>query len=265
MLALYHNSMSSCSQKVRLALAEKGLDWESRHLNLRAGDAQTPAYLKLNPKGVVPTLEHNGHIVPESSIILEYLEDAFPDHSLRPKDPHDVARVRLWALRLDEGHHDLATTVLSAGVAFRHQFLANGREKFEAQIEKIPDPVKRERRREVVLKGLDAQIFKTALQMWVKILHDLERFLSQSEWLAGDCYSIADAAYTPYITRLEHLSALGFLQGKPALTNWYNKVRKRKNYEEAIVKWNDETYINLMHEKGTEAWPRIEEMISECN
>ncbi|MEE2662201.1 MAG: glutathione S-transferase family protein [Pseudomonadota bacterium] len=263
MLALYHNSMSSCSQKIRLALAEKGLDWESRHLNLRAGDAQTPEYLRLNPKGVVPTLEHDGHIVPESSIILEYLEDAFPEHSLRPKDPHDLARVRLWAKRLDEGHHDLATSVLSSGVAFRHQFLSKGREKFEAQNEKVPDPVKRERRREVVLQGLDAQIFKTAIQMWVDLLNDLERFLDQSEWLAGQHYSIADAAYTPYITRLEHLSSLGFLHGRPALTKWYDKVRKRANYEEAIVKWNDETYITLMREKGTEAWPRIEAMIGE--
>jgi len=265
MLALYHNAMSSCSQKVRLSLAEKGLEWESRHLNLRAGDTQTPEYLRLNPKGVVPTLEHDGHIVPESSIILEYLEDAFPENSLRPKTPHDLARVRLWAKRLDEGHHDLATTVLSSGVAFRHQFLAKGKEEYQALIEKVPDPVKRERRREIVLKGLDAEIFRTAVQMWVDILNDLERCLSESEWLAGDVYSIADAAYTPYITRLEHLGALGFLRGKPALIIWYDKVRKRANYKEAIGRWNDETYLTLMHEKGTEAWPRIEEMIEEFN
>ena len=55
MLALYHNSMPSCSQKIRLSLTEKGLDWESRHLDLRAGDTQTVDYLKLNRRGVVPT------------------------------------------------------------------------------------------------------------------------------------------------------------------------------------------------------------------
>ena len=120
MLTLYHNNMSSCSQKVRLALAEKDLDWEGRHLDLRAGDTQTAEYLKLNPKGVVPTLDHDGRIVRESNVILEYLEDAFPDPSLRPADAHDKADMRLWMKRLDEGHHDLATASLSMGIAFRH-------------------------------------------------------------------------------------------------------------------------------------------------
>ena len=108
--------MSSCSQKVRLSLAEKGLDWEGRHLDLRAGDTQTVDYLKLNRRGVVPTLDHEGMIVCESNVILEYLEDAFPDHSLRPSDAFGKAEMRLWTKRLDEGHHDLATASLSMGV-----------------------------------------------------------------------------------------------------------------------------------------------------
>ena len=56
MIALYHNDMSVCAQKVRFALAEKKLKWENRHLSLRAGDQQKPEYLKLNPNAVVPTL-----------------------------------------------------------------------------------------------------------------------------------------------------------------------------------------------------------------
>ena len=56
MLELFHNDMSTCSQKVRMALAEKGLEWTSHHLNLRAADQQKPDYLALNPNGVVPTI-----------------------------------------------------------------------------------------------------------------------------------------------------------------------------------------------------------------
>ena len=59
MIALYHNDMSVCAQKVRMALAEKQLPWESHHLDLRAGDQQKPEYVKLNPNAVVPTLVHN--------------------------------------------------------------------------------------------------------------------------------------------------------------------------------------------------------------
>ncbi len=55
-------------------------------------------------------------IVCESNVILEYLEDAFPDHSLRPSDAFGKAEMRFWTKRLDEGHHDLATASLSMGV-----------------------------------------------------------------------------------------------------------------------------------------------------
>ena len=78
MLELYHNDMSTCSQKARLALAEKGLKWTSHHLELRAGDQQKPDYTKLNPNAVVPTLVDNGRVIIESTIINEYIDDAFP-------------------------------------------------------------------------------------------------------------------------------------------------------------------------------------------
>jgi glutathione S-transferase len=62
MLELYHNDMSTCAQKVRFALAEKGVRWQSRHLDLRARDHQRPEYLRLNPNAVVPTIVHDGTV-----------------------------------------------------------------------------------------------------------------------------------------------------------------------------------------------------------
>jgi len=102
MLELYHNDMSTCAQKVRLTLAEKGLAWEGRHLDLRAGDQQKPEYLKLNPRGVVPTIVDNGKVVRESTVIMEYLDDEYPKPSLRPANSHARAQMRLWTKRLDE-------------------------------------------------------------------------------------------------------------------------------------------------------------------
>ena len=86
MLELFHNDMSTCSQKVRLALAEKGLDWTDHHLNLRAADQQKLDYLALNPNGVVPTIRDYGTVVIESTVINEYLDDAYPAPPLRPED-----------------------------------------------------------------------------------------------------------------------------------------------------------------------------------
>src|SRR6266540_2059859 len=95
MLALYHNDMSLCAQKVRVCLAEKGLEWESRHLVLRAGEHQQSWYRKLNRRAVVPTLLDGDKVIPESNVILEYLDETYPDPPLAPKKslrsgPHAV-------------------------------------------------------------------------------------------------------------------------------------------------------------------------------
>jgi glutathione S-transferase len=79
MLELYHNDMSTCAQKVRATLAEKDLTWDGHDLNLRTGEQHKPQFLKLNPRGVVPVLVHDGNVIIESNIIMEYVEDAFPD------------------------------------------------------------------------------------------------------------------------------------------------------------------------------------------
>ena len=84
MIELYHNDMSVCAQKVRFTLGEKSLPWTSHHLNLRAGDQQEPEYVKLNPSAVVPTLVDDGNVIIESTVINEYLDDAYPEPSLSP-------------------------------------------------------------------------------------------------------------------------------------------------------------------------------------
>ena len=78
MIELYHNGMSTCSQKVRLALTEKNQEFKSHIFNLRAGEHKNEAYLKLNPKGVVPTLVHDTIVICESTVINEYIDDNWP-------------------------------------------------------------------------------------------------------------------------------------------------------------------------------------------
>ena len=91
-MKLYHNALSTCSQKVRLALAEKKLPYESQLLNLQNGEQFSPDYLKINPKAVVPSLEDKGRVYVESSLINEYLDDAYPQVALKPADPTDRLR-----------------------------------------------------------------------------------------------------------------------------------------------------------------------------
>ena len=94
MLELYHSINSVCAQKARIALAEKGLPYKE-HLMTLGGDQFDPVYMKLNPNAVVPTLVHDGHVIIESSVILYYLDEAFPEKPLMPAEPLTRAKVRL--------------------------------------------------------------------------------------------------------------------------------------------------------------------------
>jgi glutathione S-transferase len=125
MLELYNNTNSVCAQKVRLALTEKDLRAKEHMLKLQ-GDQFDPAYLKLNPNGVVPTLVHDGQPITESAVILYYLEDAFPQPPLMPAAPADRARVHMFNKLIDEYmhhvhyphiRHGLPPTLLEDGAA----------------------------------------------------------------------------------------------------------------------------------------------------
>lgn len=204
MIELYHNDMSVCAQKVRLTLAEKQLKWQSRHLDLRAGDQQKPEYLKLNPNAVVPTLVDDGVVVVESTVICEYLDDAYPEPRLRPAAPGERARMRWWTKQLDESVH-AATSTLSNGIAFRRQKLAWGMDKLEEFHRNMPDAKRREQSWENITKGVESRFFIDAAKRFDQLLGDMETALAQSPWLAGNELSLADLSYAPYITRLDHL------------------------------------------------------------
>jgi glutathione S-transferase len=117
MLEHYHNINSVCSAKVRIALAEKSLEVTEHLLTLR-GDQHDPAYRKLNPNGVVPTLVHDGKPIIESLLILYYLDETFPEVPLMPSDPALRHRVRSYNKLIDEYVHN-SCMILTFATAFR--------------------------------------------------------------------------------------------------------------------------------------------------
>ncbi|HEY6024750.1 MAG TPA: glutathione S-transferase family protein [Pseudolabrys sp.] len=260
MLALYHNDMSLCAQKVRVCLAEKGLEWEDRHIVLRSGEHQKEWYRKLNRRAVVPTLVDDQYVIPESNVILEYLEDRFPDPPLQPKNPYGRAKVRLWTKQLDEDIHDASAAILSFGIAFRHQYLQRG-ELGRQMLEQIPNIFKRERRRDVIEKGPQSQHFFIALQRMIQLLEEMEQSLSEHSWLADESYTLADVAFTPYLARLEHLNLLRMVEPYSKVCNWYARCQQRPSFQDAIRRWENPDYLKLMKEKGESHWPEVNNLI----
>jgi len=253
--------MAVCSQKVRLVLREKDLNPIEHHLNLRAGEALRPEYLALNPNGVVPTLIDHGRAIIESAVICEYLEDAYPGTPLRPADPLDRAEMRLWTMLPDTGLHQ-ACGILSSAVAFRYQTLALPQEEIERQLAAKPDPKIREFLRMLIEQGTEAPIFAPNVLTYDAIMGKMESALAGRQWLAGEEYSLADAALLPYVQRLVHLQLTDvFLSHRPLVLDWYRRGAARANYA-GISEYLDEKYLVLMAEKGPQAKQAVEAIIS---
>jgi len=91
---------SSASYRVRIALNLKGLGAEHLPHHLRKGEQRDPAYLKINPQGLVPTLQDTGAVITQSLAIIEWLEETHPEPPLLPEDPLRRAHVRAFAMAL---------------------------------------------------------------------------------------------------------------------------------------------------------------------
>ncbi len=261
-MELYHNNMSVCSQKVRLVLREKKQTPIEHHLNLRAGDQTQTAYLLLNPNGVVPTIVDEGLPIVESTVICEYLDDAYPDPPIRPKSSKQRADMRVWTLLPDAGLHGACTSV-SFAIAFRHQFLCLGSDEIERKLALKADPVGRERQRRGIYEGLDAPGVADALRFYNKVLTRIEEQLRTERWLAGDEYSLADAAMLPYVFRLENL-ALAWLwaDNRKATSAWLDRCKARGNFS-AISEYIDAQYMAIMESSGREAVHKVKTLLSQ--
>lgn len=255
MLELYHNVNSVCAQKVRVALAEKGLAYREHVMSLR-GDQFDAEYMKINPNAVVPTLVHDGRPVLESSVILYYLDEAFPDPPLMPRDPHERAAVRVFNKLIDEYVHN-SCTILTFATAFRPWFAGLTGEQIEARLAKAPSRQRTEYKRDVALNGLDSKYVRDAVGYHVKLLKMMDAGLDRGRWLAGERFSLADAAVIPYILRLDLLRLPRLWDDRPNVASWYERMRERpsvkKEMLERMTPEDQAPFRNL----ETDPWPKV--------
>lgn len=260
-MKLYHALISTCSQKVRLVLAEKGLEYDSELIDLQKGEQFAPDYLAKNPNGVVPTLEDGGRVLIESTLINEYLDEAHPEPPLKPSIPADRHVMRLWCKRVDELHPACGVQTYAIGV--RPGLLRRPREEVDALIEGIPDPVRRAIRRSVVDHGVEAPEFARAYAAHVATFDLAEAALAGSPYLAGESFTLADAAFLPYVLRVDHLNLLGLLEGRAALDDWYRRVRTRPSFEAAVAAFLPEPTVAAFRRAGAAVADEVAKAMAE--
>jgi glutathione S-transferase len=261
-IELYHFAFSTCSQKVRLVLDEKSLAFTSREVNLMAAEQHEPEYVKLNPHHVVPTLVHDGRVFVESSLIIKYLDDAFPEVPMRPQDALGRYCVDAWLMHVDAVLHPAAPIVTFA-IGPRKAILQSPPDVREANIAGIQDPAARATRRSVIEHGVQAPQFAGALAVFVETLDRMEADLADGDWLVGDHFGLADATLLPYVLRLEHLAMdrLVDAEERPGIASWFARVKALPSYASGVNAWAAPAAIEMMRANGKEAWPDVETIL----
>ena len=233
MLELYHDWSSFCSIKVRLCLAEKQLEWQSRFVDLMKLDHLKPDYVRLNPNAVVPTLVHDGVPIWESTFINEYLDETFPETPLVPDTPLARARMRFWVKFEDDVLHP-SIRPATFNLMIRQAVSALPKDLVEERLANHPNPDRAGNFREAAGMPIDTKAVDDAKQRMLRALDRMERRLQEAPWFAGETYSLADIAAAPFIDRLEELNFMGLWDDKPAVKAWIMRMKERPAYQLAI-------------------------------
>ena len=264
MLELYHFSNSVCSQKVRITLFEKGLDWRSHEVNLFTSEQYDPKYLKLNPKGYVPALIHDGKVIRESTLICEYMDEIFPSPPLMPNGAAERVQVRLWSKAVDEGLFE-GVTVFSFSAMFRDRMKNLSTQERERRYRNVGDPVRRDRHNSVFDHGVESPYVSRAVGTFEIAFKTMEEMLaSGSNWLVNDMFSLAEVNLAPFIARLEYLTLLDlWIDERPAVGAWWRRVKDRSSFQVEISNPLTSDEIDEMEVSGTRIKHRINEIREE--
>ncbi len=231
MLELYNASASTCSQRVRQALHEKGLQYVDRMLDFAKGEHIASEFLKLNPNGTVPALVHDGRAIPDSSVIMEYLEDVFPDAPpLRPRDYYQASRMRAWIQYIDEIQTP-AIRYPSFQRVFRHGFASMPRPQFEAMAARRP--IRKHFFLSLGPNGFPPEQLDAAMELINQSLDRMEVALADGPWILGNMFTIVDISCLPSIVRLEDLGMTDMIDSRPLLTQWYQRSQQRPSFAHA--------------------------------
>jgi glutathione S-transferase len=207
----------------------KKLPFEEVQLNLLEGDQLKPDYLKLNPNGVVPTLDHDGAIVIDSTVIIEYLDEVVPNASFTPENAVKRAQMRALMHFIDE-MPAAAVRVPTFNLAFLPRFKKMNREDFVAMAES--KPLRREFMLTMGQTGFPKHEMDAAL---ARLRRSYERMDSEIErsggpWLLGKAITLADVAVMPALVRMHDLG-LAEWQDLPRIATWFDNIRAQPAFK----------------------------------
>jgi len=234
-LDLYHAEPMANSLKSLIALHEKGVPFTSHLINLHKFEQHEPAYLKINPNGQVPALVHDGRVITESTVINEYLDEAFEGPSLRPADAYGRARMRVWTKFVDE-YFCPALSFIGWHHMIRNITDKLTPEEFEAKVARIPLKEQQDKWRTSAKQGYTpAQLEEWGRQVRVS-LKRMETQLVETPWLVGDAFTLADVSTFAMVVHTP-LRTPNLMNEKdtPRLMDWHARASARRGVQAALA------------------------------
>jgi glutathione S-transferase len=223
---LYNAPQSTCSQRVRFVLNAKGLAFDEKKLDLLEGDQLKPDYLALNPNGVVPTLVHDGEVVIDSTVIIEYLDEIAPQgETFTPRKPGERARMRSLMRFIDE-MPAAAVRVPTFNLAFLPRFAKMSEEEFLAFAES--KPLRKEFMLAMGRTGFPEKDMNASLERMRRTYERMDAAIAQSgggPFLQGSRPTLADISVMPALVRMDDLGLAGMWADRPAIGRWYAAIR----------------------------------------
>jgi len=226
-VTLFHWEPNANSGKPMLALAEKGVKFDSHYIDMLNFDQHKPEYLAINPQGTIPAMLHGERVLTESTAIMEYVDATFDGPSLMPDNARDRWRIRWWMKFMDQW---LGPSFSMIGWSFFVGPSVRQRDpkELEAAIERIPLPERRTAWRKAIYNLFsEEEIAESQRRIGIGISM-LEEALSKREWLGSDQYSLADVngfnlAYALPLSQ-PHLSND---EKTPHILEWLRRIYER--------------------------------------
>jgi glutathione S-transferase len=227
MLTLYSFGPGANSLKPMLTLYEKGLEFKIVRLNPAKFEHHEDWFKAINPNGQVPALVDDDKVITESTVICEYLEDEYPTEvKLRPDDSYGRAQMRVWTKWVDEYFCWCVSTIGWERMISR-MARAIGDEEFEERVKRIPIPEQQTKWRNARAGFPQAVLDEEMRKIGVSVRR-LEARLAESEWLAGDMYTLADICNFAIANGMQ----FGFAElvnsaDTPNLIRWIEQINAR--------------------------------------
>jgi glutathione S-transferase len=236
MLKLYHAEPLANSLKSLIPLKEKGLPFESHYVDLHKFEQHEPWFVAINPEGQVPVLIHDGAIITHTTVINEYLEDAFPDTPpLRPADPLGKARMRFWNKFVDE---HVMNYVSMHGWHRMVGIIARSIEagEFEKLVARIPLFEQREKWKTARSGFSPADLANATRKIEVGV-DKVEEQLARTPYLAGEQFTLADINFFSMCgVGLQRMFPEMKVETRaPRLVEWLGRVRARPGVQAALA------------------------------